>query len=457
MSNTIAQWAAHASQSFSSAQGPAVVASIPLNDRHSAYHTLVQALSSVSDTAISTTSVLSYVSVRNETKDIFASFLVAILKYLQVFSNSSPDAERAIEAFRRLNAVQIEANRLYGMTGSDGGFIHAFMNPFMVMLCRHLIRTAKTAAAVSPHPPRSNLSSRSIRDTTRQTIEKTFQISSSVVSEGDWAASTSHQYLVGDIVWPLANMLWRIYAERKLHTQASGLAKTLGSLTPPENKRVSSRAMSLHQTDLCESYYWRGKLGVVLLDMRNAKFWLDKAWQMCPSDCHQQQRAILIRLLPVNLLLGYSPTMTLLQRYKLGDFMPLLRAFQSGNVVAFRRELLNCRDWYRHRSIWLILYERGEILVWRNLFRRALRLYYNLNPESPKNRCPTWVFLAASQRAFEGSNEVEVGNLAIEDIICVMSSLIDQVSRMSCMAAYFADIPAHRVSSWDIYLIPMLN
>ena len=117
------------------------------------------------------------------------------------------------------------------------------------------------------------------------------------------------------------------------------------------------------------------------------------------------------------------PTFTLIQQYKLFEFLTLLQAFKQGNVSAFRRELRENREWYRSHSIWLILYERGEILVWRNLFRQALRLYYQLNPEAPKNRCPTWVYVAAAQKMFEGSGEVEEGGIVIDDIICVMSSL----------------------------------
>ncbi len=54
-------------------------------------------------------------------------------------------------------------------------------------------------------------------------------------------------------------------------------------------------------------------------------------------------------------------------------------------------------------------------------------VYYAINPLAPKNRCPTWVFLAAASRVFEKSGELEEGNLTMEDIICIVASLIDQV------------------------------
>ena len=80
--------------------------------------------------------------------------------------------------------------------------------------------------------------------------------------------------------------------------------------------------------------------------------------------------AILIRLIPVNLLLGLLPDPAMLRAYSLTHFEPLLQHFRTGNVAGWRRELNEKREWYRRRGIWLILFERGEILVWRNLLHR---------------------------------------------------------------------------------------
>lgn len=240
------------------------------------------------------------------------------------------------------------------------------------------------------------------------------QVAATTMSEAEWSDGIGKEFVVGDIMWPLANILWRIYAEvyhshfrpdmnadmkvlqRKLHTQATELQKTFSATFPHEDKRISSRGRFIRQTDVCQSYYWRGRLGVVLLDMRGAKYWLDKAWSLCPEEAKQQRRwvqprrnpwrvylpeypptltlefdsSILIKLIPVNLLLGQQPSQLLLLEHRLEGFFPLLQYFRQGNVKAFRREIYVNREWFRRRSIWLLLFERGEILVWRNLFRR---------------------------------------------------------------------------------------
>lgn len=129
------------------------------------------------------------------------------------------------------------------------------------------------------------------------------QIASVPMSEVEWNNARDQQHAVGDIIWPLANELFRIYAQvrqsvsitsaiaankptpkRKLHTQSTELQKSLHNLIPPEDERLASRQRSIGVTDVCQSYYWRGKLGVVLLDMRGAAFWLQKAWATCPQD-----------------------------------------------------------------------------------------------------------------------------------------------------------------------------
>lgn len=82
-------------------------------------------------------------------------------------------------------------------------------------------------------------------------------------------------------------------------------------------------------------------------------------------------RAILIRLIAVNLLVGIIPRRSTLEQYDLIQYAALLAAYRAGNVPAWRRELDASREWLRSRHVWLLLYERGEILVWRNLFRQA--------------------------------------------------------------------------------------
>lgn len=48
-----------------------------------------------------------------------------------------------------------------------------------------------------------------------------------------------------------------------------------------------------------------------------------------------------------------------------------------------------------------------------------------------KAQCPTWVLLQAMQGCFAGSGEIEDGSVRIEDVVDVLSTLIDHVSARS--------------------------
>ena len=55
-------------------------------------------------------------------------------------------------------------------------------------------------------------------------------------------------------------------------------------------------------------------------------------------------------------------------------------------------------------------------------------MYYQVDPMASKGRCATWIFIAAASQAFAGSSEIEDATIEIEDIIVIVSSLIDQAS-----------------------------
>ncbi|WWD17899.1 hypothetical protein CI109_102344 [Kwoniella shandongensis] len=433
MNELVTSFIGHIAQCFTTYSSRNLITSLPLDGGHPFFGPLRQALSGVAPNTTEVSSIVPQLRfISPEIRDNLANFISAILENIRGDTNYNggpkDENERAYEEFSRLQRVYCEANKLYGMTNQDGQYIHAFLNPLILILAKNLVKVSSRAASLSTLPLRHPKSARSIRDATRQVIERSNQIATSNMTESEWNEFANSEHLVGDTVWGLANVLFRIYSERKLHTQSTELQKTLDKLLPREEKRLTSRGHLIPQTEVCQSYYWRGKLGVVLMDMRRAEGWLDRAWAVCPDDkgAWKQRRAILIRLIPIKLLRGKIPRPSLLQEYDLPEFQPLIHAYRTGNIPLWRRTLERSREWFRRRSVWLILYERGEILVWRNLFKQALKIHYNLDPTAAKNRCPTSIFISAAHQAFANSGELEDGSIGLEDIIVVISSLIDQ-------------------------------
>lgn len=131
------------------------------------------------------------------------------------------------------------------------------------------------------------------------------QICAAAVPASEWEEQQGRECMVGDVVWGLSAVLWRIYAEvstsddphlaaydvqRKLHSQATELDRTMSALQPHEEKRLGSRGRQVSAADVCQSWYWRGRIFVILLSTRRAKHWLDKAWGVCPANAAQQRR-----------------------------------------------------------------------------------------------------------------------------------------------------------------------
>lgn len=427
----ISQFISHVDQCFATRSADNIVSSLPLDETHPFYGPLGQALALSNPADLSSSNIQSRLTTfPGELKENLSTLISALLRNIrgETDDHEVEQEERAYRKFSRLQQIYSEANKIFGLPDTEPSASYAFLNPFIKSLSQKVRQSSDAAASLSTYPLRHPKSARSIRDATRQLIERSMQIASVPMSEVEWNNARDQQHAVGDIIWPLANELFRIYAQRKLHTQSTELQKSLHNLIPPEDKRLASRQRSIRVTDVCQSYYWRGKLGVVLLDMRGAAFWLQKAWATCPQDTsgEKQRRSIIIRLIPVNILLGRLPSPKILETYDLPQFTLLIDSFRTGNIALWRRVLEEHREWFRRRNIWLILYERGEILLWRNLFRQALKLYYRADPMANKGRCPTWIFIAAASQAFAGSGEIEDATIGIEDIIVIVSSLIDQ-------------------------------
>lgn len=165
-----------------------------------------------------------------------------------------------------------------------------------------------------------------------------------------------------------------------------------------------------------------------------------------------KQRAIFIRLLTCQILLGYFPAPILLNHFNLhAQFGPLLQAIKWGDRAQYYQHFNKWSQWFRQRGLWLVLREKGEVLVWRSLFRNAwvvihhkhsrprlicvcrtthsfsYRIHRESHPEDPTARsksCPTSVFLAAMRLSFRQCGET---NVDITDVISILASLIDQV------------------------------
>lgn len=103
-----------------------------------------------------------------------------------------------------------ELQKLYS-TSDAQTYAYPFLNHLILAVCRTLVNISHVAASASTKPIRDHASPRGIKDATRQAIEKTMQVASSHMDSGEWGKQG--QDAVGDILWALGNILWRLYAQ----------------------------------------------------------------------------------------------------------------------------------------------------------------------------------------------------------------------------------------------------
>jgi hypothetical protein len=141
-------------------------------------------------------------------------------------------------------------------------------------------------------------------------------VASSAATSNEWEDIVGREHVVGDVIWPLANILWRIYAEvsERRCPLSCCLKASSGAdadLCPAPPASTIPRALQVHHL----AHATRGQTArfprsghpadgsfpelllarpgvVILLEMRQAKFWLDKAMRMCPQGAWQQRRCV---------------------------------------------------------------------------------------------------------------------------------------------------------------------
>lgn len=103
-----------------------------------------------------------------------------------------------------------ELQKLYG-TSDTQGYAFPFLSHLILAICRTLVSISHVAASASTKPIRDHASPRGIKDATRQAVEKTMQVASAHMDGAEWGRQG--QDGVGDILWAVGNILWRLYAQ----------------------------------------------------------------------------------------------------------------------------------------------------------------------------------------------------------------------------------------------------
>lgn len=117
--------------------------------------------------------------------------------------------------------------------------------------------------------------------------------------------------------------------------------------------------------------YYLGRLRLFQHNIRAASTHLHWAFDNCTLRNLKNKRAILIPLVATYLILGRYPQASLLDAANLTPvFGNLTYYLKSGQAAAALEELDQHMDWFRVRGLYLILKEKLQISLWRNLARK---------------------------------------------------------------------------------------
>ncbi|KAJ2412406.1 hypothetical protein GGI10_003701 [Coemansia sp. RSA 2530] len=121
--------------------------------------------------------------------------------------------------------------------------------------------------------------------------------------------------------------------------------------------------------------YWLGRYYLVCYYVESARVQLEYAFGSCPEWHYHNKRAILRYLLVANMIRGRLPTQQLLEKYEMEPvFAHLAYHFRKGNLAGFQRVLADNMEFFRSQGNYLILLERTELLIYRNVILRLSRI-----------------------------------------------------------------------------------
>ncbi|KAK3749944.1 hypothetical protein QZH41_013850, partial [Actinostola sp. cb2023] len=137
--------------------------------------------------------------------------------------------------------------------------------------------------------------------------------------------------------------------------------------------------------------------------------YLTFAFEHCHQSSPKNKRAVLIYLIPVKMLLGFMPSLGVLQKYKLAQFIDIVKSVRTGNLLLFNETLEKQQTFFIQCGIYLIL-EKLKIITYRNLFKKVSLLLKT-------HQLPLDAYVTALQ-------SMQVEDIDIIEIQCIVANLI---------------------------------
>mmetsp|Transcript_5687 Transcript_5687/g.7999 ORF Transcript_5687/g.7999 Transcript_5687/m.7999 type:complete len:400 (-) Transcript_5687:63-1262(-) len=141
-------------------------------------------------------------------------------------------------------------------------------------------------------------------------------------------------------------------------------------LRPAESRKLH---LSGNKGDIVTYRYFAGRLNMFEDMYDQAEQNLDYAFQHCHKDAVVNKKKVLKYLIPIKLLRGRLPTIKLLEKYELVEFIPFVKSLRQGDLRTFSETLLANQDKFIRNGTYLLL-EKCKTVCHRNLFKRIFMI-----------------------------------------------------------------------------------
>lgn len=283
------------------------------------------------------------------TKCILHSWLVDLFSVLTYFLKTQGDA---ISCFAAQSAFHSSLNHL--LHSSPGNILI----PILHACCRATHHIAVQADHVNSLTTKRNDNARLQSAVTllQESFSKTLNDRSEMVPGSPLSINGSKKVGVLCIVNQLFAMYFRLNTLR--------LCKNL--LRPVESRSLHK---SGNKGDMVTYRYFVGRLNMFedLYDLAEEN--LSYALQHCHKNAVGNKKRILNYLIPVKLMRGRLPSVNLLEKCNLVEYIPLVIAIRRGDLRTFHKTLQENQDEFIRRGTYLLL-EKCKTVCHRNLFKR---------------------------------------------------------------------------------------
>jgi len=272
-------------------------------------------------------------------------------------------------------------------------------SPLLWKLCLDIRLMAELASLNSANEINNNTTGKKtdyFEEATRILLSKCFQAANAdrtnIMSESKKNAAMG-----------VVNQLFHIYFKINNLKLCKNLITTIESsgFPPLENYPLSQ---------LITYRFFNGRLSVFNGNYKKAQQDLLFAFSKCPSTSFKNKRLILLYLVPMQLEQCKFPKKSLLEKYKLHQFVDIVQSIKSGNIKLFNQCLTAHQNFFISKGIYLIL-EKLKIIVYRNLFKKVFLM------NTGGNKIPIGNFVAALKW-------MENDSVDIDETECILANLI---------------------------------